>query len=45
MTMTMMKTVTAPNNRRGICEPIRNNPSSHLKKINKEVDIALGDTQ
>jgi len=37
--------MTVPDNRNRIHEYIRNNPGSHLRKISKELAIALGDTQ
>jgi predicted transcriptional regulator len=43
--MDMMRTMTVPDNRNRIHEYIRNNPGSHLRKISKELAIALGDTQ
>jgi len=41
----MMRTMTVPDNRDRIHEYIKNNPGSHLRKISKQLAIALGDTQ
>jgi predicted transcriptional regulator len=41
----MIRTMTVPDNRSRIHEYIRDNPGSHLRKISKDLDIALGDTQ
>jgi predicted transcriptional regulator len=43
--MDMIRTMTVPDNRNRIQGYIRNNPGSHLRKISKELAIALGDTQ
>ena len=40
-----MKTMTFHDNRSRIHEYIRNNPGSHLRRISKDLVIALGDTQ
>ena len=41
----MMRTMTVPDNRNRIHEYIKNNPGSHLRKISKELAIALGNTK
>ena len=41
----MMKIMTVPDNRSRIHEYIRNNPGSHLRKISKDLAIALGNTK
>jgi len=43
--MVKMKNMILCDNKTRIYEYIKNTPGSHLRKISKELDIALGDTQ